>query len=266
MPTLTLAGFFCFRYNIPMQQTQKLKLKAQARDAGTEKPAKIRKAGQIPAVLYGHKVPTQSLTVALGDFEKILKKAGESTIIELETQDGKTHSVLIHDIQKNYLTSKPEHVDFYQVSMTEKLRATVVLEFIGEAKAVKELGGVLIKILNEVEVECLPQNLPRSIMVNIASLNTFSDTIHVKDLQVPNSVKILTKTEEILAKVQPPREIEEVAEKPVEDITKVEGAAEVKPATEPTAKEAGKPETKEPETKEKEEKKEGKKEDKPKKE
>lgn len=237
-----------------MHPTVKLKLEAQTRDVKAVNPDKLRKAGKIPAVLYGHKVPTQSLTVVLADFEKILKKAGESTIIELETQDGKTHPVLIHDIQKNYLTSKPEHVDFYQVSMTEKLRAPVVLEFIGEAKAVKESGGVLVKVVNEVEVECLPQDLPRSITVNIASLNTFSDTIHVKDLQVPNSVKIITKADEVLAKVQPPREIEEVVEKPVEDITKVEGAAEVKPATDEAAKEVGKPETKEPETKEEEKK------------
>lgn len=207
----------------------KLQLKAAARDVKAN-VAKMRKAGQLPAVLYGHNVKNQSLTVSQADFEKVLRKAGESTIIHLVTDDGKTHSVLIHDIQNHYLTSNPIHVDFYEVSMTEKLKAKVALEFTGEAPAVKTLGGVLVKILNEVEVECLPADLPHNIPVSLESLKTLQDTLHVKDLPVPAKVKILTAAEEMVAKIQPPRDVEaELAAPVVEDVSKVEGAAEDKP-------------------------------------
>ena len=230
-----------------MTQKERLKLKAVLRDVKATTPEKLRKAGQLPAVLYGQGSQSQSITIDYRDFEKILKKAGESTIIDIEIGDGKTHPVLIHDIQKNYLTSKPQHVDFYEVSMSKKLKAKVILEFVGEAKAVKELGGVLVKTLNEAEVECLPQDLPHSIKVDISVLNSFTDAVHVKNLSVPENVKMLTNSEEIVAKVQPPREVEEVIEKPVEDISKVEGAAEAAPGTtdQQPKKEAVKAEAKE---------------------
>ncbi len=191
---------------------------------------KLRKSGKIPAVLYGHKVLSTPLTIDLGVFEKVLRKAGESTIIDLVTDDGKTHPVIIHDVQNHFLTNRPVHVDFYEVSMTEKLKAAVTLEFTGEAKAVKELGGVLVRILNGVEVECLPADLPHSFVVDISKLATFHDSITVADLAVSSKVKILTPAEEVIAKVQPPRDMEaELATPVVEDISAVEGAAETKP-------------------------------------
>jgi large subunit ribosomal protein L25 len=211
-------------------QMQKFQLKAQSRDLKTTTPDKLRKAGQLPAVLYGHKIKNQSLIVNFAEFEKVLKKAGESTIIDLVTDDGKTHPVLIHDVQIHYLTSQPTHADFYAVSMTEKLKTKVVLEFTGESKAVKELGGVLVKNLTEVEVECLPADLPHSIIVNITSLEALNSSLHIRDLAVPAKVKILTAGDEVIAKVQPPRDVEtELAAPVVEDVSKVEGAAEDKP-------------------------------------
>ena len=208
----------------------KLSLKASARDLKTSNPEKLRKIGQVPAVLYGNKVANINLTVDAREFEKVLRKAGESTIVELVTADGKNHPVLIHDIQNHYLTSQPIHVDFYEVSLTKKLKAKVALEFVGESSAVKTLGGVLVKILNEVEVECLPADLPHNITVNLDSLKTLQDTIHIKDLAIPAKVKLITPGDELIIKVQPPREVEaELSAPVVEDISKVEGAAEVKP-------------------------------------
>lgn len=229
----------------------KLELKSTARDAAT-KPQKLRKLGQLPAVLYGHNIKNQSLAVSQSDFEKVLRKAGESTIINLTTDDGKVHPVLIRDVQNHYLTSRPIHADFYQVSMSDKLKIKVILEFIGEAKAVKEMGGILVKSLSEVEVECLPADLPHSITVNISPLQTLNSSLHVKDLTVPANVKILNSPDEVIAKVQPPRDVEaELAAPVVEDITKVEGAAEDKPvASEAKTEPGGKPEKAEKEKKE----------------
>ena len=223
----------------------KLQLKAAIRDLKTTKPEKLRRIGKLPAVLYGHKVQNVSLTVDAREFDKILKKAGESTIVELQTEDGKTHPVLIHDVQHHYLTTAPTHVDFYEVSLTEKLKAAVALEFIGEAPAVKTLGGVLVKVLNEVEVECLPADLPHSITVDLSVLKTLQNTIHIKDLPATAKVKIITPAEELIVKVQPPRDVEaELAAPVVEDVSKVEGAAEDKPAAAATDAKPGKTEAK----------------------
>jgi large subunit ribosomal protein L25 len=220
----------------------KLQLNAKIRDLKTEKPGKMRKNGLLPAILYGNKVATLPLSINARDFDKVLKKAGESTIVDLITDDGKTHPVLIHEYQKHYLTSIPTHVDFYQVSLTEKLKAKVALEFTGESKAVKQLGGVLVKVLNEVEVECLPADLPHNIVVSLDSLETLQDSVHVKNLTAPTKVKILTPGDEMIVKVQPPREVEaELTAPVVEDVSKVEGAAEDKPVAEGDAKAGDKP-------------------------
>jgi len=218
----------------------KVQLKATLRDTKTKNTEKLRKTGGLPAVLYGHKVKNESLTVDAKEFDKLLKKTGESTIIDLITADGKTHPVLIHEVQYHYLTSQPIHVDFYQVSMSEKLKAKVVLEFTGESKAVKQLGGVLVKVLNELEVECLPVDLPHNIPVSLEVLETLQDSIHVKNILAPAKVKILTPAEELVVKVQPPRDVEAELTPVVEDVSKVEGAAEVQPAE--GAAEGAKPE------------------------
>lgn len=216
---------------------EKLQLKVAIRNLKTDKAGKMRKDGLLPAVLYGNKVTNLALSINAREFDKILKKAGESTIVELITDDGKTHPVLIHEFQRHYLTSAPTHVDFYQVSMTEKLKAKVALEFTGESKAVKQLGGILVKILNEVEVECLPADLPHNIVVNLEPLETLQDSVHVKNLIAPAKVKILTSGDEMIVKVQPPREVEaELTAPVVEDVSKVEGAAEDKPVAEGEAK------------------------------
>lgn len=200
---------------------EKLQLKATARDLKTAKLGQLRREGGLPAVLYGHKVQNQPLTLNASEFEKVFKKAGESTIIDLITEDGKKHPVLIHDIQNHFLNSQPIHVDFYEVSMTEKLKAKVVLEYMGESKAVKELGGVLVKNLNEIEIECLPADLPHNILVDISVLKTFQDSILVRSIKLSEKIHILTNPEEVIAKVQPPRNIEAELEPTVAEADKV---------------------------------------------
>lgn len=200
---------------------EKLELRALIRKETGRQISKLRKQGLIPAVLYGKKIQNINLSVNAGDFEKLLKKAGESTIIELITEDHQKHSVIIHDVQYHFLKSHPIHVDFYEVSMTDKLKAHVSLEYVGESKAVKTLGGVLVKLLNEVEVECLPGDLPHKIEVDISNLNTFDDAIHVKDLKVSSKVRVLTSGEETVAKVQPPRNVEAELTSTVSEADKV---------------------------------------------
>ncbi len=212
---------------------EKIQIETQARDTSTDLAKKIRQDGMIPAVLYGHNVPNVHLSLSQNTFEKVLRKAGESTIIELLDPQGKVHNVLIQAVQKHYLTSKPIHVDFYEVKMTEKLTATVELVFVGESKAVRALGGTLVKVINEVEVECLPGDLPSQIEVDIEKLETFDDAILIKDIKAGDKVTINADPEELVVKVQPPRDVDAELAEPVGevDVTKVEGVAEA-PAAE----------------------------------
>lgn len=206
-----------------MTTTEKLQIGAKNRDLVTTSPKAVRREGFIPAVLYGHNIESTNLSVPSNEFEKLFRKAGESTLIELTTEDGKVHNVLIQEVQRHFLTTKPIHVDFLQVNMTETLKATVALEFIGESLAVKAEGGVLVKVMNEVEVECLPMDLPHNIEVDISAIKNFSDHITVKDLKVSSKVKILTDADEVVAKVQPPRNVEaELTPTEPVDISQVE--------------------------------------------
>lgn len=191
---------------------------------------KLRKDGKIPAVLYGHKVTAQNIELSALEFMKAFRQAGESTIVTLAV-DGQNTPVLIHDVQNHYLTEQPIHIDFYAVNMSEKLTATVPLHFIGESQAVKALGGTLAKNLSEVEVECLPTDLPASIEVDISALNTFEDAIRVLDLKISDKVEVKAAAEELVVQVTPPRTEEEMKAMDtavIEDVTTVEGV--VKPA------------------------------------
>lgn len=201
---------------------QNLQLNAKHRELN-EFAKDLRAKGQLPAVLYGHNVKNENVTISATDFEKIFRAAGESTIVNLVIDSGQPHPVLIQDIQYHTLSHNPIHVDFYQVSMTEKLKASVAFEFINEAPAVKTLGGVLFKQLSEVQVECLPADLPHNIIVDISSLKTFEDAIHVKDLKLSDKVKVLAPADEVVVKVQPPRDIEkELTAAPTDEKAAVE--------------------------------------------
>jgi large subunit ribosomal protein L25 len=204
---------------------ESFKITASVRDIKND-PKKLRKVGTLPAVLYGNKVQNTPLSVSASEFDKIFKKAGESTLVELTTEDGKKHHVLIHDVQHHFLTSRPMHVDFLEVSMTEKLKANVALEFVGESDAVKMHGGVLVKLIDEIEVECLPSDLPHNLEIDLTGLKTLDDEIHVKDIKVPAKVTVLTEADELVVKVQAPRDVEaELAEAPVENIEAVMAAS-----------------------------------------
>jgi len=203
---------------------EQIELQAKTRPEIT--PAKIRGEGLIPAIIYGHGISTSKLAVPYGVFEKVFKKAGESTIISLDI-DGTKHNCVIQDVQLHFVTGKYLHVDFHEVSMNETMIAVVPLEFVGVSKAVRENGGIMVQVLNEIEVECLPANLPSEIEVDISSLNEFHDAIHISDLKVGEGVKILAEGDELVVKIDAPRVVEQDLAAPVvEDVTKVEGVAD----------------------------------------
>ncbi len=193
----------------------------------------------MPGIVYGHGSKNAPVWVETLPFSKIFREAGQSSILSLKVDD-QTLNVLVHDVQKNPLSGRFSHIDFFQVKMNEALETHVSLEFIGEAPTVREQGGVLVKTIEEVLVSCLPKDLPHSLEVDITKLAAFEDRIKVSDLDLPAGVTILTDPDTTVALVEPPRTDAEMAaldEAVDTDVSKV-GDAEVAPAEEAPAEEA----------------------------
>ncbi len=171
-----------------------------------------RTAGWLPAVVYGSKTESVPVFVPLIDFKKILAEAGESTVITI-SGDGFKKEVLIHDVDYNPLTGAPIHVDFLAVDMNKPIKVHVELEFEGVAPAVKELGGALVKVMHELEVEALPKDLPHNLVVDISVLADFDSQILVKDIKLPAGVVTDTDPEEVVASISQAGEevVEELA-------------------------------------------------------
>jgi len=188
-----------------------LKLNTKLRTLTGKKAESLRQESKIPAVIYGHGVENKNLEVDYNKFEKIFKEAGENTIIELNI-DGEKVNVLVADIQLDSVKNTYSHIDFHQIRMDEKVNTVVELKFIGESKAVKELGGVFVHNISELEVKCLPTDLIHEIEVDISKIETFEDVIKVGDLKTSNKIEIIGHEEnDVVATVVEPREeIEEV--------------------------------------------------------
>lgn len=204
-----------------------ISLSAKIRKDFGKKTKSIKGAGQIPAVVYGFGAKNISIQLDEKEFRSVFQKAGESSLIELSVEGEKEKKpVLVHDLQKDPVSDKIIHIDFYQPNLKEEVEVKIPLVFEGTAPAEKDLGGTLAKNLLEIEVKALPQNLPHEIKISIETLKTFDDHILVKDIVLPVGVVALKKPEEIVASVLPPQKIEEeLAEEikeNVEDVEKVE--------------------------------------------
>ena len=205
-----------------------ISLEAKIRKIQGKKTKSLKKIGIIPAILYGPEIKNALLEVNLTEFKKVLKEAGENTMIELEAEgaEKKEYAVLIKNVGYGPISSDPIHIDFYQPNLSKELEASIPLEFVGNAPAL-QLGGTLLKNMQELKIKSLPQNLPHNIKVDISSLNTFEDSILVKDLILPKNVKVMDSLEETVVKVMEPEKVEEelakpMAEEGLDSIEKVE--------------------------------------------
>lgn len=215
----------------------------------TKKDDKTLRDENVPAILYGKGIENEQLWVNKKIFDKVYDEAGESTILKLALEGNGERNVVIKDVQKDIISGQPIHVDFYQVRMDEEIEAEVELVFVGESAAVKELGGVLVKNMDSVDIKCLPGDLLSKIEVDISRIKTFDDYIYVKDLAIPEKVEVLVDAETVVAMVSPPRTEEEMAELETEikeDVTKVEGVVKEEESAEEGAEEKEKPEKEKP--------------------
>lgn len=209
---------------------QNLTITAETRSGN---PGATRRSGNIPAVLYGHGIEAQNVLVETRAFNKLFASAGHTSMITLSLADGKEHNVFIRDVQFHPLKNTITHIDFYQVRMDEAIRANVPLKFVGESAAVKDMSGVFVRNMDELEVEALPKDLPHDIEVDISSLVNFESVIHVSDVKLPEGVKTYKEGTEVIALVQPPRseqELEALSAEVKEDVESVEGVKKEEPA------------------------------------
>ncbi len=222
-----------------------------------EKPKALRKTGKVPAVFYGSKQKTTSVMISAKEFVKVFKKAGENTVVVL--QDGnESVETLIQAVDRHPVSSAVLHVDFYAFEKGQKLKVKVPIEFTGVAPAVKELGGVVVKVLRELEIEATPKDLPQKISVDITTLVSFESVITAKEISLPSGVLLITNPEEVVVSVYEPKE-EAVEEVPV-DLSAIEvakkgkelkegeevAAGETVPGEKDAKKDAKKEEKKEP--------------------
>ena len=168
----------------------------------------IRKTGFIPAVFYGRKQESRDILVKTTEFNKVLAQAGESTVVTLKGDFG-THDAMIHEVDRDPITGVTRHADFYVIEKDKKIKVHVPVEFEGVSPAVKELGGILVKVVHEIEIEALPGNLPHAIHVDISALVDFDSNISAGDLKLPSGVTLAIKPEEIIASIAKPKEEEE---------------------------------------------------------
>lgn len=199
-------------------------LQAKARTVHGKKVEHLRADKMIPAVVYGAG-NNQSITLEYIPFEKAFRKCGESTLVDLTIDSGAPIRVLVHDIQREPLRGKITHVDLYQVRMDQKLTLDIPLKFIGEARAVKELGGILVKQLDEIQVRCLPSDLIHEIEVDLAVIATFDDVIRLADVTLPRGVELMEDAQAIVVQVTPPVSDAELAAlelKPSADVSTIE--------------------------------------------
>ena len=193
-------------------------LQAKKRDVIGKQVKSIRREGELPGIVYGPRIQPINITLNYREASRILPYITSSHLVIVDVE-GDRHNVLVREKQRHPYLGTLLHVDFMAVSLTEKLRAGVLIEFEGESPAVKELGGILVTGQEEIEVECLPQDLPERITINLSVLREIGDAIHVKDLIIPDNVQVLTALDEMVALVTAPavEEVEEVVEEVVEE-------------------------------------------------
>lgn len=208
----------------------KVTLKVEKRELTGRKTKRLRKDGILPANVYGKKVKSQAVQVGLLDFQKVFEQTGETGLVELHV-NGDKRPVLVHNVQLDPVSDLPIHVDFLQVDLKVKVTAQIPVELTGESPAEKQGLGTVVQYLDEVEVEALPADLVEKIEVDISNMETVDQAILVKDLKVDTKkIEVKDDLEQIVAKVEPPKEEKEevapAAEPQEGEITEGEQAAE----------------------------------------
>lgn len=183
----------------------RLSLNAGERTILGKKVKALRRDGRLPGHVYGKGIDTEHVSVDFKDFMKVFHQAGETGLVDLKIGEEKIRPVLIREVQYDFVTSEPLHIDFYQVNLKEKVEVPIPLVLVGEQpESVHSGEAIVLQTLNEVQVEALPTDLVESIEVDIAALKNINDAITIADLQYDREkLTILAEPEEIVVKLAP---------------------------------------------------------------
>lgn len=206
---------------------QQTELQVARREVMGKATKRLRKAGIIPANIFGHKEASLPVQVDAIRFDRLVRAHAATSIITLR-MDGSndTQTALVRHVQHEPRSGKILHIDFFRVSLHERINVRVPLRFVGEAPAVKNEGGVLLHLLDTLEIECLASDIPEYIEVDVTPLAEIDDILHAEDIKLPANLTLITDPKESVAKVAATRA--EVAEEAAE-------AAEAAPAAEAPA-------------------------------
>ena len=195
---------------------EKVVLKATKREALGRKVGALRRAGKLPAVLYGHGVKSTPIMLDAHEATLRLSHLTSSSLVMIDL-DGTEYPALVREKQRDYIKNRLLHLDFQVISMTEKVTTKVGVELTGTAPAVKAFNAVIITVLNELEVECMPQDLPARVVLDISGLAEIGAGIHVRDVVISDQVKILDDPAEMIVVATATREEKAVEEAPAEE-------------------------------------------------
>lgn len=184
-----------------------INLKVEKRDK-IGKLDNLRKQGYIPAVFYGRKQESTTIQIKKSDFIKTWRNAGESTVVKLE-MGNESVEALIKNIDMDPVIHEPRHADFYVFEKGHMVEIAVPIEFEGTPKAVKELGGILVKVLHELQIKADPSNLPHEIIVDVSEMDTLDSQILAHEIKLPQGVTLIDDPKEVVASISVAREEEE---------------------------------------------------------
>ncbi len=210
-------------------------LAATSRTETGKSVSRLRKAGRVPAVVFGHGLASVPVSLDAHEFEHLRKVAHSNTIIELEIDGKEKHQVLIHGFQIDPRHRKLLHVDLFALKSGEEVTVEIALHATGESFAVARLGGTLLHNIDRVRIRALPENLPDSLEFPIDGLVDFDTSIHLREVALPPNVTLLSDPDEVVAKVAAPHVIEEPVVEAAEEGEEAEaeapaeGEAEAKP-------------------------------------
>ncbi|MFH1141611.1 MAG: 50S ribosomal protein L25 [Chloroflexota bacterium] len=197
-------------------------LQAETRAVTGKQLHGLRRQGVTPIHLYGKGIPSTALQASSSVLQRVVARAGRNVPVSLSIPGStETHLAFIREIQRHPLTEAILHVDFYQVSLAEVMRAQVPVYLIGEAPATRTLSGTLFPALRFIEVECLPLDLPQYVEIDVSGLMDFEQAIYVSSIKLGDAVTILTDPSELIARVNPPRVVVEEAAAPVAEAAEV---------------------------------------------
>jgi len=204
---------------------EKVLLKAEKRTITGKKVKNLRLAGKVPAVIYGGEIKSLPIILDTRGTTNTLNKVSGSTILTIDVE-GREYPALVREIQQDYIKGELLHVDFLVVSLKEKLRTNVSISLIGEAPVLEEYSALIVSGLDQIEVECYPQDLPEVIEVDVSSLEELGAAIYLKDIPAIENVEFLSDPEELIAVASAIKEeVEEVVEE-AEILEEVEEGAE----------------------------------------